>query len=221
MNSDISTDEGSDTLNTARQLRNGQLRNTPMLLTREQSWVEGLSFKLIEKGETMPQRESRVAALVAALREAWGMEHHSLVLLPSQLRALPDDRGIATALDRHLRETREQLRRLETIMTTLGETMQPTPEESASWACRFPLFGMDGRQSLLRQWWLTSISFENFEAAAYVALTALAKECHCDLAVSLLQKSLLEEYKMTADLDASIDELASSSVEIWAKVGDA
>lgn len=160
----------------------------------------------------MTSQPAPVAALIAALHEAREMEHHSLLLLTSQLQAVPDHNEVAPALNRHLRETREQLRRLEIISNEMGEPMEWTSDESASWACRFPLSGAGHQPSLLTQWWLTSISFETFEAAAYLMLTALARSCQWDLAVSLLRRSLLEEYQMVSDLEASIDDLVSASM---------
>lgn len=73
----------------------------------------------------MPKAEP-YAVLVAGLHEAWDMEQNCLALLQPQLEAVPDNEAAGEALQRHICETQEQLRRLEAILCGLGKAARTT-----------------------------------------------------------------------------------------------
>ena len=144
---------------------------------------------------------------VAGLRNAHAVEQQSLALIDRQLDRLVHYPEIADRLRTHRSETEGQIRRLEEILRSLGESHSGWRDAAMSLIGNLAAFGnaMAGDEVLKNH--IVNHAFENFEVATYTTLIVLAEAGDFATAVPLLQASLAEEEAMAAWVRGSLAEL--------------
>jgi ferritin-like metal-binding protein YciE len=135
---------------------------------------------------------------VTGLQNAHAVEQQSLALIDRQLDRLIGYPGIAERLRAHRSETEGQIRRLEQILGSLGESHSGWRDAAMALMGNLATLGnaMAGDEVLRNH--IVNHAFENFEIATYTSLIALAEAGDFATAVPLLEASLAEEQAMAA-----------------------
>ncbi len=133
---------------------------------------------------------------VIGLRDAHAVEKQALALINRQLDRLESYPDVAARLRQHKTETDGHIERLETILSSLDESHSALKDAALSLTGNMAALGhmMAGDEILKNSF--ASFAFENFEAASYTGLIAMAEAGGFTAAVPLLQKTLEEELAM-------------------------
>lgn len=141
------------------------------------------------------------SVFVTGLKNAHGVEHQALALIDRQLDHLAHYPDVADRLRAHRAETEQQIARLEEILDGLGEQRSLLKDAaltlSGNLAALAHVFAPD---EILKNSF-ANFAFENFEAASYKSLIAIAEVGSFGNATSLLTRSLEEELAMAAWVD--------------------
>ncbi len=133
---------------------------------------------------------------VIGLRDAHAVEKQALALINRQLDRLESYPDVAARRRQHKTETDGHIERLETILSSLDESHSALKDAALSLTGNMAALGhmMAGDEILKNSF--ASFAFENFEAASYTGLIAMAEAGGFTAAVPLLQKTLEEELAM-------------------------
>ncbi|HEX8668183.1 MAG TPA: ferritin-like domain-containing protein [Allosphingosinicella sp.] len=142
--------------------------------------------------------------LVTGLQNAHAVERQALSLLDRQLDRLTHYPEIAERLRAHRLETEDQIRRLDDILGSLGQSASSLKDMALSFMGNLAAMGnlMAADEVLKNQF--VNAAFENFEVASYTSLVALAEAGDLPTAAALLQETLREEIAMAAWVQDSL-----------------
>jgi ferritin-like metal-binding protein YciE len=151
----------------------------------------------------MSDNETR-SIFVTGLRNAHAMENQALSIMKPQLSRIENYPEVASQLDKHIRETEGQIRRLEDVLQQLGEDHSTLKDVALSLSGAFAAMGhtLAGDEILKNSF--ANFAFENFEIAAYKSLLTMAELGGFPSATSALQSNLAEEQAMANWLDANL-----------------
>ena len=153
------------------------------------------------------------SVFVTGLKNVHGVEHQALGLIDRQLDHLENYPEVADMLRKHRVETEQQIVRVEEILAGLGESPSAIKDValtiSGNLAAIAHVFAPD---EILKNSF-ANFAFENFEAASYTSLIALADAGSFTTATPLLQTSLSEEQAMVAWIDSHNAALTLKYVE--------
>ena len=153
------------------------------------------------------------SVFVTGLKNVHGVEHQALGLIDRQLDHLENYPEVADMLRKHRVETEQQIVRVEEILHGLGESPSAIKDValtiSGNLAAIAHVFAPD---EILKNSF-ANFAFENFEAASYTSLIALADAGSFTTATPLLQTSLSEEQAMAAWIDSHNAALTLKYVE--------
>ena len=135
---------------------------------------------------------------VTGLKNVHGVEHSALALIDRQLDHLKSYPEVADQLRLHRAETEAQITRVEEILDGFGEQRSMIRDAwlslTGNMAAVAHVFAPD---EILKNSF-ANFAFENFEAASYSSLIAMAEVGGFDTATAPLQQSLGEEQRMAA-----------------------
>jgi ferritin-like metal-binding protein YciE len=158
-------------------------------------------------GSDDPQaaNDSLRAIFVTGLQNAHAMETQAEQLLKRQIERLDEYPDIKSRLESHLDETFTQQKRLDDILSSLGESASTVKDTAMS------LFGnmaavahIPADDEVLKNS-LASFAFENYETAAYKSLIAIAESAGVEEAVAPLRQSCEEEEAMASWLSSQLE----------------
>jgi ferritin-like metal-binding protein YciE len=141
---------------------------------------------------------------VVGLRNAHAMETQARELMERQSERLKDYPEVQAQTQVHLRETQEQLRRLEQCLSSMGASTSTIKDTTQSFMGNMVALAhsMAGDEILKNTF--ANNAFEHFEIAAYKSLLALCGPAGADSARLLLETSLKEEEAMAAWVDRNV-----------------
>ena len=141
---------------------------------------------------------------IDGLRNAHAMATQARELMERQSERLTDYPEVASQMQKHLRETEGQMKRLEQCLSSLGETTSTIKDTAQSFMGNMMALGhsMAGDEILKNTF--ANNAFEHFEIAAYKSLLALCGPAGADSARALLEQSLKEEEAMAAWVDQNV-----------------
>jgi ferritin-like metal-binding protein YciE len=145
--------------------------------------------------------------LIVGLRNAHAMEIQARELMERQSERLTEYPEVQGKVRHHLRETHEQLSRIEQCLDTLGEspsTIKDTVQSVAANAMGMAHAFAD--DEILKNTFANN-AFENFEIAAYTSLITLAADSGHREIIPLLQQSLTEEKSMADWVASSVEKI--------------
>jgi ferritin-like metal-binding protein YciE len=149
---------------------------------------------------TLP-KDVVASVFVAGLKNAHAVEHQALALIDRQLDHLSHYPDVADHLRMHRGETEQQIVRLEDLLGDFDESRSVLKDAaltlSGNMAALAHVFAPD---EILKNSF-ANFAFENFEAASYKSLIAMADIGGFGSAVPLLTQSLNEELAMAAWVD--------------------
>ena len=140
------------------------------------------------------------------------------------VKALPEmiseasDKELSKGLDKHLTETRQQVKNLEKVFRALGETAQgeKCPGIEGIKAEHDEFVSDEQPSPAVRDSFLTGAGAhtEHYEIAAYTGLVTMAKAFGEDECVRLLSRNLAQEQAALARLDGISERLAESAAQL-------
>jgi ferritin-like metal-binding protein YciE len=141
---------------------------------------------------------------VVGLRNAHAMETQARELMERQSERLKDYPEVQARTQVHLRETEEQLKRLEQCLSSMGESTSTIKDTTQSFMGNMVALAhsMAGDEILKNTF--ANNAFEHFEIAAYKSLLALCGPAGADSARLLLETSLKEEEAMADWVDRNV-----------------
>jgi ferritin-like metal-binding protein YciE len=134
------------------------------------------------------------------LRNAHAMEKQALSIMQPQLNRLEHYPQVATLLDRHIRETENQIQRIEEILDSVGASSSALKDMTLSFSGTMAAMGHTVASDEILKNSFANVAFENFEIAAYTSLITMAEVSGASSSVSLLRQSLDEELQMASAL---------------------
>ncbi|WP_347138394.1 ferritin-like domain-containing protein [Paracoccus sp. SSK6] len=141
---------------------------------------------------------------LAGLRNAHAMENQALSIMQPQLNRLEHYPEVSALLDRHIRETEGQLRRIDEILDSLGESASGLKDTMLSFSGSMAAVTHSLASDEILKNSLANFAFEHFEIAAYTALITAAEQAGGQSAIPLLQQNLAEERAMAADIESGL-----------------
>jgi ferritin-like metal-binding protein YciE len=144
---------------------------------------------------------------VVGLRNAHAMEVQARELMERQSERLTDYPEVQQKVTEHLRETEQQLKRLESCLEACGESTSSLKDTALSVAANVTAMtnSMAGDEILKNTF--SNNAFEHFEIASYKSLLALAGPAGAESSRPALESSLREEEQMAAWIDANVQKV--------------
>ena len=155
---------------------------------------------------TAPSSHLRMI-FVTGLQNAHAVEQQALAMIDRQLDRLTRYPEIADRMRTHRIETENQIRRLEDVLSSLGERPSSIKDMALGFMGNLAALGhvMAADEVLKNQF--VNAAFENFEIASYTSLIALGEAASLPTATALLQETLKEEVAMAAWVQDSLADL--------------
>jgi len=154
---------------------------------------------------------------VTGLRNAHAMEKQALSIMEPQVARLESYPDIAQRLTEHIQETKGQIERLESILTSLGESSSGLKDVALSVVGSMAAMGhtVAGDEVLKNS--LANFAFENYELAAYSSLATLAEAGGFSEAQTGLLQSLSEEQTMAEWIGSNLPKVTLRFVKLRAE----
>jgi ferritin-like metal-binding protein YciE len=142
------------------------------------------------------------------------MEKQALSIMEPQVARLESYPEVARRLEDHIRETHGQIERLETILTSLGDSASSLKDMALSAVGSMAAMGhrVSGDEILKNS--LANLAFENYEVAAYSSLVTLADAGGYNDAKSALLKGLGEEQAMAEGIGSQVPDVTLRFVRL-------
>ncbi|BBF70679.1 YciE/YciF ferroxidase family protein [Sphingomonas bisphenolicum] len=141
---------------------------------------------------------------IVGLRDAHAVEHQALGIMDRQIEHLAQYAEVEARLRIHRGETERQIERLESILDNFGESPSALKDAALKLGGSVAALSHALAPDEIIKNSLANYAFENYEAAAYKALIAMAKTGGFEAAIPKLEESLREELAMVAFLDETL-----------------
>ena len=142
---------------------------------------------------------------VTGLQNAHAVEKEAIQLMNRQLERFENYPEISDLLRTHLRETEEQVRRLDEMLHTFGEDRSLLKDMATQFMANMAAAGhMPMADEVLKNTFANH-AFENFEIASYKSLIAMAEAAGHQKFIPALQETLREEEKTAQAIYDSIE----------------
>ncbi|MGH7057879.1 MAG: DUF892 family protein, partial [Acetobacteraceae bacterium] len=135
---------------------------------------------------------------VTGLRNMHAVENQAIEMmerLSSRLESYPE---ITRHLNQHLTESKEEERRLEELLRSLGTSESMVKDTVLSFAGNMAAMGHAGAADEVLKQIMAAFAFEQYEVAGYKCLLTLAEATGHTAALVPLRQSLAEEETMAA-----------------------
>jgi ferritin-like metal-binding protein YciE len=151
--------------------------------------------------------DAAIDTYITGLKNAHALEKQATQLLERQLERIENYPEVETVLRTHLRETEEQIRRIDELLHSFGEDRSLLKDLATQFSGNMAAIAHSVMQDEILKNHFANHAFENFEIASYVSLITMAEATGHNGHVSALQTTLREEEKtaqilrdMTPDL---------------------
>src|SRR3954468_3224813 len=133
---------------------------------------------------------------IVGLRNQHAVENQAIELLERQVGRLENYPEMRERMRHHMEESKEQARRLEEILSSLGTSESTLKDTMMSLAGNLMAIGHSTATDEVIKNTFANFAFEHYEIAAYKSLLVLADATSHPASKSLLQASLQEEQAM-------------------------
>ena len=151
--------------------------------------------------------DQAIELYITGLQNAHALEKQATQLLERQIERIENYPEVEQVLRTHLRETEEQIRRIDEILHSFGEDRSLLKDMATSFSGNMAAIAHSVMQDEILKNHFANHAFENFEIASYMSLIAMAEATGHGAHLSALQTTLREEEKtaqilrdMTPDL---------------------
>jgi ferritin-like metal-binding protein YciE len=152
------------------------------------------------------------ALFITGLKNAHAMENQAQEILERQVERMGKYPEVRTKLREHLRETKEQLKRLEKCLEDLDSSPSSIKDTIMAFGSNIAAMGhaMAGDEALKNAF--ASNAFENYEIAAYKSLIVMAEKAGIRMK-TILQESLREEERMADWLAKNVEKITVEYIQ--------
>jgi ferritin-like metal-binding protein YciE len=151
----------------------------------------------------MPSETVRLI-FITALRNTHALEQEALQIMERQVERIQNYPEVKQMLSRHIEETHGQRRRIEEVLSALGESTSTLKETVLGFVGNLAALAHLPAQDEILKNTFANHAFENYEIAAYKSLIAIAEAAgHANL--SGFQQSLKEEQAMAQWLSENVE----------------
>ena len=152
----------------------------------------------------MAQATEVLDLFLTGVKNAHAMEKQELSIMSPQVARLESYPDVKAKLSEHIRETEEQISRLDQILATHGTDASGVKDTMLSIAGGMAALGHTAAPDEILKNSFANFAFENFEIAAYTSLITMAEVAGESAAVSLLTQNLTEEQRMASWLSGNV-----------------
>jgi ferritin-like metal-binding protein YciE len=149
---------------------------------------------------------------ITGLKNAHAMESQALAIMRPQVGRIENYPEVKAKLEEHIRETEGQIARLEQILEDCGTAKSTLKDAALSVAGTMAALGHSPAEDEILKNSFANFAFENYEAAAYKSLLAIARQAGRTEAIEPLQQNLDEELAMAAWLEDNLEPLTGKFV---------
>ncbi len=149
-------------------------------------------------GATMTS-DAAIETYISGLKNAHALEKQATQLIERQLERIENYPEVAQVLRTHLKETEQQIVRLDEILHSFGEDRSLLKDMATSISGNLAAIAHSVMPDEILKNHFANHAFENFEIASYVSLITMAEATGLHGLVTALQTTLQEERK-TAQL---------------------
>jgi ferritin-like metal-binding protein YciE len=153
------------------------------------------------------------SVFVTGLQNAHALENQALELMNRQVERIENYPEVKAKLEHHIQETHGQIKRLEQILESLGESRSILKDNALSLTGNLAAITHAFTQDEIMKNSIANFAFENFEIASYKSLIQLAGETGHHEAEQPLQQTLHEEEAMASWLDSHLPEVTHTYLE--------
>lgn len=151
---------------------------------------------------------------VVGLRDVHAVENQALALIDRQLDRLKNYEDVAEQLRRHRSETETQIERVEAILGSLSESHSALKDVGMKLTGNLAALGHTIADDEILKNTFANFAFENFEAASYRSLIAMADAGGFGSALDPLKQSMDEELAMAAWIETRIPALTLKYLDL-------
>jgi ferritin-like metal-binding protein YciE len=134
----------------------------------------------------------------SGLRNAHALEQQAMQLMERQVERYERYPEVTQRLQQHIRETEQQIARLEELMQGMGTDRSLIKDWATSIMGNLAAIGHSIMPDEILKNTFANLAFENFEVASYMSLIAMAEATGNSGHVPTLRQSLTEEERMAA-----------------------
>jgi ferritin-like metal-binding protein YciE len=155
----------------------------------------------------MTTEDTARSIFITGLKNAHAMENQALSIMKPQVSRIENYPEVAARLDQHIRETENQITRLEELLSGFAEDRSALKDMALSFTGAMAAMGhtIAGDEILKNSF--SNFAFEHFEIAAYSSLLAIANHAGFSASVAALQANLDEEVAMADWIDQHLSEV--------------
>lgn len=145
---------------------------------------------------------------ITGLQNAHGMESQAHEILERQVERMDKYPELRARLREHLRETKEQLKRLEKCLEDLDSGPSTIKDTIMAFGSNIAVMGHAmARDEVLKNTFANN-ALENYEIAAYKSLIAMAETAGIRMK-TVLQESLREEERMADWVEKNVEKITA------------
>jgi ferritin-like metal-binding protein YciE len=144
---------------------------------------------------------------ISGIKNAHALEKQAIQLMERQVERIENYPEVEQLLRQHIRETEQQIQRIEEVLHSFGEDRSLLKDLATSFSGNMAAIAHSVMQDEILKNHFANHAFENFEIASYMSLIAMAEATGHGAHLSALQTTLREEEKtaqilrdMTPDL---------------------
>ena len=153
----------------------------------------------------MAQNSDTRSIFVTGLKNAHAMENQALSIIKPQLSRIENYPEVAARLEQHLRETEQQISRLEELLDSLAEDRSRLKDMALSVSGAMAAMGHTVAGDEILKNSFANFAFENFEIAAYKSLMLIGEQGGFSGLVPTLRANLDEEIAMARWLEDNLE----------------
>ena len=156
-----------------------------------------LTGAFIQRGPEMSSTTTKARDIfIVGLRNQHAVENQAIELLERQIGRLENYPKIMERMRQHLTESREQARRIEDLLSSLGTSASALKDTGLALFGNMLALGHTVAPDEVIKNTLANYAFEHYEIAGYLSLLSLAEAIGHSSAKSALNQSLREEESM-------------------------
>ena len=156
----------------------------------------------------MTTEDTARSIFITGLKNAHAMENQALSIMKPQVSRIENYPEVAARLDQHIRETENQITRLEELLSGFAEDRSALKDMALSFTGAMAAMGHTIAGDEILKNAFANFAFEHFEIAAYSSLLTIANHAGFSASVAALQANLDEEVAMADWIDQHLSEVA-------------
>jgi ferritin-like metal-binding protein YciE len=159
--------------------------------------------------------DAAIDTYITGLKNAHALEKQATQLLERQLERIENYPEVETVLRTHLRETEEQIRRIDELLHSFGEDRSLLKDLATQFSGNMAAIAHSVMPDEILKNHFANHAFENFEIASYESLIAMAEATGHQQHVNSLRATLGEEEKMARTLREMTPELSLKYMRLY------